>query len=102
MFLNSVRKAYSQHILKQLQAILINTNVFAVIVRRLQKFASIRIEYGKRRNAENKLIEQVLANIRKKRNTGNTVYAYKTYASCCCFICNAFVKFATAFFLSIL
>ena len=46
---------------------------------------------------ENKLIEQVLANIRKKRNTDNTVYAYKTHALCCCFIRNAVVKFATAF-----
>ena len=44
MFLNSVRKAYSQHILKQLQAILINNNAFVVIVKRLQRFASIRID----------------------------------------------------------
>ena len=44
MFLNSDRKAYSQHILMQLQAILINNNAFVVIVRRLQEFASIRIE----------------------------------------------------------
>ena len=71
MFLLSGRKAYSQHILKQLQAILINNNAFVVIVRRLQRFASIRIEY--RRNVdnkqnlnENKLIEQALANIRKR------------------------------------
>ena len=73
MFLNSVKKTYSQHILKQLQAILIacNNNGFAVIVRRLQRFASIRIELW--RNAdnkqtlnENKLIEQVLANIRTR------------------------------------
>ena len=44
MFLNSVSKAYSQHILKQLQAILINNNAFVAIVRRFQRFASIRIE----------------------------------------------------------
>ena len=35
MFLNYVRKAYLQRILKQLQAIFINNNAFVVIVRRL-------------------------------------------------------------------
>ena len=42
---------------------------------------------------ENKLIEQVLAMIRK-RETPAIPY---THVSCCCFICKAFVKFATAF-----
>ena len=44
MFLHSVRKAYIQHILKQLQTILINNSAYAVIVRRLKRFCSNRIE----------------------------------------------------------
>ena len=52
------------------------------------------------RNADNKqnLNEnKLISKYKKKRNTRNTVYAYKSHASCFCFTRNAFVKFATAF-----
>ena len=48
MFLNSVRRAHLQHILKQLQAIRINNNAFVVIVGCLQRLSSIGSSHSDR------------------------------------------------------